>query len=380
MTAELLETLLNQNESETLDFKSAQYEFERVKPEQQSELLKDILAFANSWRQADAYILVGIDERRDARSVVVGTKGHLVNRNLQQFVNAKTNRPVSFSYSRISFEGKEVGVLHIPLQERPVFLNKDFGKLRANIVYIRRGDTTAEASPDEVLRMASAGALLHRGHPTLEIEYGDPKTRERWGQTPELSVVAFSVPPDSRLPDYVTGVGDGDYYVPILSTGNPALYRDTAHFVSEHFFLKAVAVAVDNTATSLAEDVRIKITIGGRAITVRSEDQMPDQPTSDRISARIARRITPSTTSVLRFGDTYEVSMRVGNVQPGTTVWVPDPFFIGARQDIVVPGTVQISANNLRIPVVFETRFSIRVESQKLSVTQVRDIAKSFIE
>src|SRR5665213_3492739 len=99
MTPELLESLIYQNESETLDFKSGHYSFDKVSPEQQTELLKDILAFANAWRQTDAYILIGVDERRDARSVVVGVDHHLVNRNLQQFVTSKTNRPISFSYS-----------------------------------------------------------------------------------------------------------------------------------------------------------------------------------------------------------------------------------------------------------------------------------------
>jgi hypothetical protein len=52
----LLERLLNEAESTALDFKQSQYPFENASKEQKSELLKDILAFANSWRRTDALL------------------------------------------------------------------------------------------------------------------------------------------------------------------------------------------------------------------------------------------------------------------------------------------------------------------------------------
>ena len=62
----------HQEESATLDFKVQQYSFVSGTPEQKGELLKDILAFANSWRQTDAYILIGVKEVRGGRSLVPG--------------------------------------------------------------------------------------------------------------------------------------------------------------------------------------------------------------------------------------------------------------------------------------------------------------------
>jgi hypothetical protein len=330
MTPELFETLLYQNESETLDFKVDQYPFEKTTPERQSELLKDILAFANAWRQTDAYILVGVEEQRDARSIVKGLNDHLSNRNLQQFVTSKTNRPVSFSYFSMKFEDKEVGILHIPIQDRPVFLNKDFGRLRANVVYVRRGETTGEASPDEVLRMGSTAGMIHRDQPTLELEYGDPETRKRWGQTPDLSVISCSVPTASRLPDYGT-VSMGTFNLPDLSMKNRNFYRHAAHYLREQFFVKPVAIAIDNTATALAEAVVVSIKVDGRAATVRSREDMPSEPSTDHMVSLMGRRVEPSKTSVSRFGDEYEVVLEMGNVQAGTTVWSPNPFVSATR-------------------------------------------------
>ena len=149
-----MEELLNEHEGSALDFKRDQYPFGKAATdEQKSELLKDILAFANAWRRTDAYILVGVDEVKGGRSKVSGVSSHLDDANVQQFVNEKTNRPVRFSYQVFPFEGVYVGVIQIPLQDRPVYLKKDFGKLKRNEVYIRRGSSTAIAEPDEVATM-----------------------------------------------------------------------------------------------------------------------------------------------------------------------------------------------------------------------------------
>jgi predicted HTH transcriptional regulator len=98
MDPSLLENLLYQEESESLDFKSAQYPFAKATNAEKAELLKDILAFANAWRQSDARILIGVEEVRGARSNVNGIDpgDHLLDRNLQQFVS---KRPTVQSHS-----------------------------------------------------------------------------------------------------------------------------------------------------------------------------------------------------------------------------------------------------------------------------------------
>src|SRR5256885_9467501 len=111
----LFEELLNEDESPTLDFKRDQYPFEKVDDEQKSELLKDILAFANAWRRTDAYILIGVEDVKGGRSNVVGVTAHFDDASIQQFVSDKTNRPVTFSYEVFPFESVLVGIFYIPL-------------------------------------------------------------------------------------------------------------------------------------------------------------------------------------------------------------------------------------------------------------------------
>jgi hypothetical protein len=155
MNATLMEELLNEDESSTLDFKRDQYPFEKATDEQKSELLKDIVAFANAWRRTDAYILIRVEDVKGGRSNVVGVTSHFDDASIQQFVNSKTNRPVTFSYEVFPFEGVQVGIFHLPLQDRPIYLKKDFGKLKQQEVYIRRSSSTDIADPDEIAKMGT---------------------------------------------------------------------------------------------------------------------------------------------------------------------------------------------------------------------------------
>ena len=52
MTGELFESLLFEEEGTTIDFKKEQYRFVKASDEEKSELLNDIMGFANAWRRS----------------------------------------------------------------------------------------------------------------------------------------------------------------------------------------------------------------------------------------------------------------------------------------------------------------------------------------
>jgi predicted HTH transcriptional regulator len=106
MNLALFERLLYEEESPKLDFKKDQYRFVKATDEEKSELLKDIIGFANAWRRSDAYILIGVENVLGGRKNVSGiaNSDHLDDHALQQFVNSLTNRPVRFCYEAF---GKE---------------------------------------------------------------------------------------------------------------------------------------------------------------------------------------------------------------------------------------------------------------------------------
>ncbi|MEI8021752.1 MAG: ATP-binding protein, partial [Schlesneria sp.] len=130
MRSEEFEQLLYEEESPTLDFKRDQYPFSKATDEEKSELLKDILGFVNCFRRTDAFILIGVEEKQGSCSIVHGVSEHLPDHSLQQFINSLTNRPVVFRYDTCEFDGKQIGIIRIGQQRRPVFLKKDYGKLK----------------------------------------------------------------------------------------------------------------------------------------------------------------------------------------------------------------------------------------------------------
>jgi len=153
--SKLLNALLSEEESSHLDFKRDQYKFTKARPPEKSELLKDILAFANSKRDRTAYILIGVKEVTGGRSEVVGIEEHLKDADLHEFVNSKTQKRVVFSYFPFVYEDKEIGVIEIPIQDRPIFVTKRYGKVKKTDVYIRDGSSTTTASSNEITEMSS---------------------------------------------------------------------------------------------------------------------------------------------------------------------------------------------------------------------------------
>ena len=72
ITESLLEELRYKGEGSDLDYKSEQYLFVKATDEEKSELLKDILALANTYRDSTAYILIGFKENPPYPAEVVG--------------------------------------------------------------------------------------------------------------------------------------------------------------------------------------------------------------------------------------------------------------------------------------------------------------------
>jgi len=203
---QLIEKLLYGEEGVDLDFKRDQYKFVKASDEDKGEMLKDIIAFANSWRRSDAFILIGVKEIKGGRSEVVGINEKLDDAKIQQFVNTKTQRPITFSYRNLDFEGKCIGVIHIPLQNRPFYLKNDYGKLKKQTVYIKRGSSTDIAKLDEVARMGTSSFMAENRHPILELYFADKENRVFLPDIQSLFSLVLETPPQKKIPDYN---GDG---------------------------------------------------------------------------------------------------------------------------------------------------------------------------
>lgn len=173
---ELLNMLRYKSESTDIDFKSAQYRFNNGTEADKSELLKDILAIANSWRDGTGYILLGFKDQRPHPAEVVGIQDSIDDSRIQQFVNSKVKPKLTFRYEEHLYEGKTIGLIIIPKQKRPFYLTNQYGKLKSNVVYVRRGSSTDEAEPVETIAMANEDA--GRGDLKIELALLTPGNEE----------------------------------------------------------------------------------------------------------------------------------------------------------------------------------------------------------
>jgi predicted HTH transcriptional regulator len=144
---DILNKLRYRSEGDDLDFKQAQYHFVEGNDITKSEMLKDILAIANAWREGPGYIVLGFKDQRPHPAEVTGITDHIDDAQLQQFVNSKVKPKLTFLYEEHLFDGKTVGLISIPKQKRPFFISNSYGKLKSNVVYVRRGSSTDEAEP-----------------------------------------------------------------------------------------------------------------------------------------------------------------------------------------------------------------------------------------
>ena len=371
MDDQLFEQLLNEEESDVLDVKACQYPFVNANKNEKSELLKDVLAFANAWRRAPAYILLGVREVQGGRSIVVGVTEHLDDAAVQQFVNSKTNRPVAFAYEAFGFEGKQVGALRIALQERPIYLVEDYGVLRKDTVYVRRGSSTDKASIDEIKRMGTASIATTGGTPVLELEFGDGRNRSRLGTIVRVDPVVLQ--PDFD-PSRISDSGTGRHGIASIADAclNTTYFREFWDYYSFYHMMTPVGFVVRNISSCAAYDVRVEVEVsdtGGLALADCSS--CPDLPqpyilyAAQRTQAHlssVSRDVT-----VTRHGDDWLIGAFVEKVQPKRAVWTEDQFYVGSTQARGLELTARVFADNLPEPQEVKLRIGFDTEMKPLT-------------
>jgi hypothetical protein len=365
---QLVERLLYEEESETLDFKEEQYPFVKATATKKGEVLKDILTFANAWRRNDAYILIGVREVKGGKSTVVGVSKHLEDASLQQFVNSKTQRPVRFSYQVCKCEGKSVGVLSIPVQDRPVFLKRDYESLKCNVVYVRRGTSTAEADPDEIAKMKEFDSAMLKPSPLLELFFFDNETGECGGRELNISTDILHFPERDKIPDYgtrepfgISGIFDNRDY-----------YRELAEYLSLSFRIAPVGFAVKNVGKAVASNVRLELQVDDVDKDYLFLHSLPNEPSKGRMP------IVPSLSShfsakdpgvtIERYAKSWLIQVRIGNVQPGQIAKDDCALYFGSPRSCVLKFDGVIFSDEIPEPIRFPMSIAVDATEKHVDI------------
>jgi hypothetical protein len=255
---ELLNTLRYKSEGPDIDFKSAQYRFNGASEVDKSEMLKDILAIANSWRDSTGYILLGFKDQRPHPAEVVGIRENIDDAQMQQFINGKVKPKLTFRYEEHLYEGKTVGVITIPKQKRPFYLANPYGKIKSNVVYVRRGSSTDEAEPTEIAAMVNDDS--GRGNIRVSLSLISPKN-EAIPRTFVRKYLEFT----EEFPDYKKARRSANPFEfrtdSIMDRDNSDFWREYAEYIKFDEALIAVQFLLLNQSGVQLTNAKLELVI-----------------------------------------------------------------------------------------------------------------------
>ena len=365
LDSKLVEDLLHEAEGTSLDFKSAQYSFEYATDKEKSELLKDILAFASSWRRTTAYILIGVEEVKGGRSNVVGVVKHVDDASLHQFVNGKTQRPVEFSYQVISIEGTTIGAIEIPLQERPTYLKKRFGILREHEVPIRDGSSTRAATPEEIANM---GAEEFVGRtPEFALQWADLTDRNVLPSPRTIHSVVLDprLPPDTFARRRPHLLGTDPF-------SNPDYSREVIAYAARRAFLTSLGLQLQNRSGVAGKRIRfIGHVVKSPGMVI--QDWINDPPLrrsrlfAPHISESMLRSPNDIELSVREHVDSWEIEVDFGDVRPRDEAWTTNGLFIGSIIPSIVSLQGELRGDNLPEPIKCELEVQVEMERRAMA-------------
>ena len=352
-----------------MDFKQEQYPFDNADIGAKAELLKDVLALANSWRLTTAYILIGVKEIKGRRNEIIGVENHLDDANLHQFVNGKTQKPVEFSYLSFRVEGREIGVIQIPIQERPFFLSRRFGRLFDDQVLVRDGSSTRVATPDEIARMGAEQVL--GGSPQFLFEWADVDSNK----TLLSPYATLSMVLDPLLPSN-TFAPRRTYGMEFDPFANPDYSRGIIACTAERSLLTSLGFRLQNESHTVGRRIRFtgRIAKWDGLVIQECIDDLPHR-NRNLLSAHISDFAPHSgdepSSDIREFEDSWGVVVDFGDVRPRDEVWANTVLFVGSTRPGIISLRGDLRGDNLPEPVKCELEIHIDVERRPMTIDDV---------
>jgi hypothetical protein len=317
---ELLTALRYKSEGTDIDFKAEAYRLAGASEHERSEMLKDMLAMANAWRDGTGYILLGLKDQRPLPAEVLGIFGHLDDADLQQFVHAKVKPKLTFHYEEHVYEGKTIGVITIPKQKRAFYLANAYGKLKSNVVYVRRGSSTAEAEPPEINDMVQADE--GRGNMRVELAVLTPENTGLPDSFAQRYLKVLQPLPDySRARSYSNGLMEVS-----LHHDNSDYWRELSEYIRVNSALVEMRFVLFNRSERQLSNAKLEVTIealDGQDIEILPGGRLPKSPRSQwSVDSLIRSSSTMAVAIESKFvveddGPTPVCHVRFGTLLPG---------------------------------------------------------------
>ncbi len=308
----------------------------------------------------------------------IAASDHLDDHALQQFVNNLSNQPVRFHYQAFEFEGKQIGIINIGEQTRPIYLKRDYGKLANEKVYVRRGSSTDPTKPASLEEIAQMRVDVSETRAELVVEFADIDADDTRGTNIFWEAEFCEMPAMETIPDlapqergYQFGIALSDPF----NRPNSDFFRELAHFEFMRRLFQPVRLIARNVGPIAANNVRVELAVPAN-IGVIVVDELPERPKRvDILNNATFRRVrsfqrSPGDVSIDKNNERFRIDIDCGHLQPGRRVW-SEVFYIGngATGSLSLSGLV--FADKLPQPKAFTLTVSVTVTKTNLTVEEL---------
>lgn len=236
-----------------------------------------------------------------------------------------------------------------------------------------------EYSYQSINQIADSVAIVTA--PVMSLQFADHENRQELGNSMKLSSLAY-VKPVTPLPDTQVmqwrDIGKSGLRI---GTSEPLVradyWREKEEYIRLTSLLRPVAFVIHNQSSTLVPGVRVEI-IGSSSGGITVTDQLPDKPAYrliDVIPPNIYDRLSlqrEPQTEVVYHGSQWTITVHFGNVQPKSSVWADEPFYIGSTTEKSLELEAVIYADNLPEP--GKVKLTIEFEIENRSPLTIDDL------
>ena len=290
-------------------------------------------------------------------------------------MNEKTQRVVDFTYRKVQFAGVSIGVIEIPIQERPTYLNKPFGKLGSRAVYVRNGSSTREATPDEIAKMGAEQALG-----------GTPQIALHWADLEKRATLPSPYAAQSTLLDPASLLEQPLEWIHNRSSLSTQYTREVIEYTRDRATFTSLGFLVHNSSSVVGKRIGFEGSLDkSTGVSVRQwADLLPPKRHRRSSNSSISLSSAPPWNEpeptpryplqydggpdpqVLELRDRWDVIINFGDIRPQETVWTNVPLWFGSEKDTTAALDGQLRGDNLSKPVTCSLEIQFQVGSKMM--------------
>jgi|GEM_PF-1475075 len=229
-----------------------------------------------------------------------------------------------------------------------------------------------EYSYQSINQIADSVAIVTA--PVMSLQFADHENRQELGHSMKLSSIAYGEPVtplrDTQVMQW-RDIGKSGLSIgtpePLIS---PDYWRKKEEYIRLTNLLRPVAFVIHNQSSTLVQGVRVEI-IGSSSGGITVTDKLPDKPAYRLIdlippniyAARLSLQRDPQT-EVVYHGSQWTITVHFGNVQPKSSVWADEPFYIGSTTEKSLELEAVIYADNLPEPRKVKLTIEFEIENR----------------